>query len=277
MNPSLKNKILTRMTRLGIEPKRSLGQNFLVSESVVDKIISKADPSRFDRVIEVGPGLGSLTDSLFAIKSDLILVELDRHLQDFWEEQKLTVVRGDALRVNWSEILSPSSNAKTTSLLVSNLPYQISARLVVDLSLLFPSFNRMVLMFQKEVAQRITAHPSTSSYGLLTVVAQSYWEASTVLDAGPMDFFPRPNVASRVLVFNRKLQEPAIPNPKDYFNLLKLSFANRRKKLLPKLLNFRDKTQLEALFKELGLSVDVRAENLSPQQFIDLYLQLKKE
>lgn len=259
------------MALLGIEPKRSLGQNFLVSDGVVDKIIQASSPKEFDFVYEIGPGLGALTDHLLEQNSALTLIELDKVFAEFWRKQSVEVQEVDALKFDWS---TPSWD-KGSHLLVSNLPYQISSRLLVELSLRDPSFDRMVLMFQKEVAQRIVAEPSTAQYGLLSVVSQLFWKPRLLLEAGAIDFMPKPKVASRVMVFDRR------PNAFEFsdhgfFKFLKCSFANRRKKLLPKLTDYRSKQDLLKVFSELQLAEDIRAERLSPKDFIALYLSLKK-
>lgn len=259
------------MSLLGIEPKRSLGQNFLVSDNVVDKIIEAACPEDFSRVFEIGPGLGALTDDLVARNNQLTLVELDSVFAQFWRDKSLKVTEADALKLDWSQ----QDWSVGPYLLVSNLPYQISSRLVVELSLIDPSFQRMVLMFQKEVAQRITAEPSTAQYGLLSVVAQVFWRPRLLLEAGAVDFMPKPKVASRVMVFERRTEIPGCADL-GFFKFLKASFANRRKKLMPKLLDYQPKAELLKIFEELQFSEDIRAERLKPSDFIELYLRLKK-
>lgn len=273
MSSSLREKIIHRMQLLDIQPKRSLGQNFLVSDRVVNQIIAQSEAQKFKKVFEIGPGLGALTDSLITSSKDLTLLEMDRKFADLWRQEKQQVVEGDALKYDWQ---SESFNDQD-HLLVSNLPYQISARLVVDLSLLRPSFARMVLMFQKEVAQRIMAAPGTSDYGLLTVAAQIFWKIHIVVDAGSVDFMPKPNVGSRVLRFERCDRFPQEEEAKSFFEFVKLCFANRRKKLLPKLVSYKKREDLEALFSDLGHSSDVRVEKLAPEALLELYLCLKKE
>lgn len=261
------------MQELGVQPKRSLGQNFLISDRVVDRILEAGDPESFYKTIEIGPGLGALTDRLSSESQNFTVIELDKKFAEYWREQGLDVVEEDALKVSWKEF----SWQNGPHLLVSNLPYQISSRLVIDLSLLQESFSRMILMFQKEVALRISAKSGTEDYGLLSVVAQCFWKTRTVAEAGAIDFMPKPNVASRVVGFDRLESFPKNIDPSDFLQFLKLSFANRRKKLLPKLLGFQDKENLQRIFQECGFDSSIRAEKLGPQQFIDLYLALKKE
>lgn len=132
-------------------------------------------------------------------------------------------------------------------------------------------------MFQKEVAQRIQADPGSEEYGLLSVIAQCFWITRIVSEAGAVDFMPKPNVASRVLCFESKSGFPDVVNASEFMKFVKLSFANRRKKLLPKLAGYQNKKQLKEIFSNLGHSEDIRCEKLSPHEFIDLYLALKKE
>jgi 16S rRNA (adenine1518-N6/adenine1519-N6)-dimethyltransferase len=273
MSLGVRQKILQRMDELGIQPKRSLGQNFLVSDTVVSRILAAAEVSQFSEVIEVGPGLGALTDALAAQAESFRLIEMDCTLAQYWRDQGLPVIESDALRVPWDSwpILDGGR------LLVSNLPYQISSRLVVDLSLGAPVFQRMVLMFQKEVAQRIQATVGSADYGLLSVVAQSCWDISKVTEAGSIDFFPKPKVASRVLKFQNKQVGDNSLRSQDYLNFLKLSFANRRKVLLPKLTALTDKEPLLACFAQLGIDRQARAESLPVATFQSLYRALKTE
>ncbi len=273
MSETLKQKILSRMEELGIQPKRSLGQNFLVSSNVVNKIVEASEPEKFYKVFEIGPGLGALTDDLKEKNSNLTLIEYDRTFAEFWRSQGLDVNELDALKMQWQEMAWDEGSY----LLVSNLPYQISSRLVVDLSTQNPSFERMTLMFQKEVAQRIQAQAGTAEYGLLTVVAQVAWRIRLVLEAGAVDFMPKPNVASRVLLFDRR--EPRLEGADypSFLKFLKICFQNRRKKLLPKLTGYQKKPTLKEIFTIAGLNEDVRAEKLEPEQFLLLYFALKKE
>lgn len=262
---SLKDRTLSRMAELGIAPKRSLGQNFLISETVVEKIISAVERLRSDLRIEVGPGLGALTDRLREL-GPLQLVELDKTFADYWRKQDLQVVEADALKADWSQLLSQGSVS-----LVSNLPYQISSRLVVELSFVMPHPTAMVFMFQKEVAQRLTARPSTEDYGLLSVIAQSYWEMSTVTNAGMQDFYPAPQVGSRVVQFKWKKGAPR--QDLRFLEFCKAAFAQRRKFLVKNLAGYG--VDWQSRFTELGLRADIRAEALTPEQFWKLFEALK--
>lgn len=259
----LKDKTVQRMAELGIAPKRSLGQNFLVSEMVVDKIVKAAEKLPADKLIEIGPGLGALSDRLRELKP-LTLIELDRSFAEYWRKQGLEVLEDDALKVLWPDILQGGRKA-----IVSNLPYQISSRLVMELSFVSPRPVGMILMFQKEVAERLMAQTRTKDYGLLSVVAQTYWDMTVVTNAGMQDFYPSPQVGSRVLLFKPKVHEQTA----QFLEFVKAAFAQRRKFLLKNLSAFS--ADWHSAFEEIGLNPDVRAEVLTPEQFWKLFEKVK--
>lgn len=284
MNLSRRDRVLQRLEEFGQGAKRSLGQNFLVSDTVVDRILFAVRTAEFPALLEVGPGLGALTEDLLTLNKPLTVIELDRRFADYWRERSektgtaSQVVEADALQYDWRELGLPEG-----TLFVSNLPYQISSSLVIERSLEPAGITRMILMFQKEVAQRIAARAATKDYGLLTVIAQTFWETQTVCDAGPRDFFPPPNVASRVLQFRRRKLDWQAGTREEFLKMVKAAFSHRRKLLLRNLegsyLN-GDKTlsvKLADLFARQGLLATARAEELDPASFVSLYLSMEKE
>ena len=280
---SRKERILEKLKELGAEPKRSLGQNFLISDHVVEKIIEAANSEPFTDLVEVGPGLGAITEDLLLLKRPLTVVELDKRFAEAWRlrghTQQIRVVEADALHINWADL-----KLEANSLFVSNLPYQISSSIVVERSIEPGGITRMVLMFQKEVAQRIMALPSTKEYGLLTVIAQVFWETVKVVDAGPGCFFPPPNVSSRVLMFKRrdnawlKSETGQLVSAKGFLSFTKAAFSQRRKLLTRNLFGqyFGGREgflpRIEQLIVEQGHSKTARAEELDPKAFVKLYL-----
>jgi 16S rRNA (adenine1518-N6/adenine1519-N6)-dimethyltransferase len=206
-------------------------------------------------------------------------MELDSSFAAHWREQGLDVlevIEADALALDWRELkLAPQT------LLVSNLPYQISSSLVIERSIDPAGVSRMILMFQKEVAQRLVAKARTKEYGLLTVIAQSFWDVRFVLEAGPGDFYPPPNVASRVLMFTRREPEDGLDS-QGFLRFAKAGFAHRRKLLARNLMDgwfSGDKTKLseiEVALQEIGKGPQARAEELDPAQFQRLYSRLSK-
>jgi 16S rRNA (adenine1518-N6/adenine1519-N6)-dimethyltransferase len=279
-NVTRKERIFARLAELNAGPKRSLGQNFLISDHVIDKIIFAVKAEPFTELIEVGPGLGALTEDLLEIahanSKRLTLIELDKAFAQEWRERAekesakgadVRVIEADALRIDWPELaLAPQT------VFVSNLPYQISSSIAIERSIEPAGVSRMILMFQKEVAQRIGARAKTPEYGLLTVLIQAFWETSTVVDAGPKDFHPAPNVASRVVVFRRR-QEPdfGTGHRKGFLRFAKAAFAQRRKLLSKNIAGEPGAAKLEAAYAQMKLLPTARAEELSPAQLVELY------
>ncbi|MES2962543.1 MAG: 16S rRNA (adenine(1518)-N(6)/adenine(1519)-N(6))-dimethyltransferase RsmA [Bdellovibrionota bacterium] len=273
---SRRQRILAQLKERGAGPKRSLGQNFLVSDHVIDKILVAVKAEPCSAMIEVGPGLGALTEDLIEISSiagiPLTLIELDKNFAAEWsvrsEGTHVKLVEADALRVDWSTLALPAG-----TLFVSNLPYQISSSIVIERSIEPVGITRMILMFQKEVAQRIGSKPTMEDYGLLTVIAQTFWETSTVSDAGPQAFFPPPNVSSRVLEFRKRTPELLAPEfAAKYLTFVKAAYSHRRK-LLSKNLGATGASSetIAGALAAMKLLPTARAEELSAAQFVELF------
>lgn len=258
-----------RMNELQIFAKKSLGQNFLVADHVIQKIIEATDELNSSSLVEIGPGCGALTDLLREKYQDLILVELDRNLIEFWKSQGMNLIAGDALQIDWDF-------AKGRAL-VSNLPYQISSSIVIDRSLEADGLVGMVLMFQKEVAQRIRALCQTEHYGMLSVIAQEFWTIETVCDAGPRDFKPPPKVASRVLKFVPR--KTNVIDRAQYLHFVKACFQQRRRVLSTNLnalpSKHYDLNRLQSWYELNKKSDKTRAEELSPLELNSLFHFLK--
>ena len=264
-----RERLLVVLEELGILAKKSLGQNFLVSDVVIERIIQKVHDFKPEALIEVGPGPGALTHFLCQMEVPLQLIELDHVIAQYWREKGLSVLEQDALRMDWQQFYHGQK-----IVFVSNLPYQISSSIVIDRSLDNPGVEHMILMFQKEVAQRIRAAARTEHYGLLSVIAQTFWKTEVVTEAGPRDFDPPPKVASRVLSFTRTASD--VVNRKAFLTFVKVAFAQRRKLLKKNISGLLSQKQLtEEQFvgwlADMGFPATARAEELSPQQFVSLY------
>lgn len=293
---TLREKINTRIEELSIVAKKSLGQNFLVDQSVVDDIVGFVQKNTDLKWIEIGPGLGSLTDEL---KNELsFVIELDSYFAQYWSKQGLNVVEVDALKYDWSQISNnllkhdlDNNNLDPKFGLVSNLPYQISSRIVIETSI-NSKFEKMVLMFQKEVADRILSQKSDSNYGFLSVVSQNFWDIKKLVFVSPNCFNPKPKVDSQVLTFIRK--ESEISDRNGFVQFVKNCFLERRKKISNKakkmglLQEFKDFFNSKSLNIDLDKSVDkksktkvlnldMRAEELSPSDFKELFIFCKNK
>lgn len=257
-----------RQLELGLSAKRSLGQNFLVSDGVIGRILDAVAEEKPRQVVEIGPGCGALTDLLIPLYPDLMLIELDRDLAEFWRGQGQKVIEADALRLDWSFAAG--------RFLVSNLPYQISSSLVIERSLDSEPLQGMVLMFQKEVAQRIRALPRSEHYGMLSVVAQEFWTIETVCDAGSREFKPAPKVSSRVLKFRPRAS--TVADRAAYLAFVKAGFQQRRRVLSTNLASLDaryDRARLPEWLAANGKGDKARAEELSPPEIRALYEFLK--
>jgi len=291
---SRKKRLLERLLAVkgesGEGAKRSLGQNFLISDHVVERILFSVSSLPFSEIIEIGPGLGAITEDVLLLGKPLTVIELDHRFAEYWQSRSLKgdapaparVIEADALRVDWRELGLP-----TDTLLVSNLPYQISSSMVIERSLEPAGITRMILMFQKEVAQRIAADTGTKEFGLLTVIAQTFWETRTVCDASPQAFFPAPSVSSRVLQFRRRHAslewltngQGSAPG---FLGFVKAAYSHRRKLLLRNLQGSYYKgdksltSRLQEIFTSQGLLFTARAEELDPRAMVRLYLAVEK-
>lgn len=263
---TLREKIKRAQEELGVTAKKSLGQNFLVADHVVEKIILAVKDFSPRSLVEVGPGLGSLTHSLRELPVELRLIELDAGFAELWRGQGAKLLEADALAVSWE---SEFGGLSRPLVFVSNLPYQISSRIVVDRSLDRAPVDGMVLMFQKEVAQRMHAKPGDELYGFLTVVVQTFWTTRIVTEAGPRDFEPPPRVASRVLAFSPRKTEI---DRERYFRFLKACFLHPRKLLVSNLASLGDvpKERVVSWLEANGHHPKTRAEELKIEEFLSI-------
>ncbi len=254
---SLKTRTEERLQELHSSPKFSLGQNFLINESVVQKIIKAVQDFKCEDLVEIGPGVGSLTDSLIDLNFRMTLLELDSLFANYWRSRNQEVHEGDALQTNWD-----FTRKFNKWVLVSNLPYQISSSLVIDRSMNY-SPKGMILMFQKEVADRIMAKPKTKDYGILSVIAQSQWQISSVVRVGASSFWPKPKIESQVLRFvhSPKISQEQMPQ---LLSLVKLLFSERRKQI-GNLIQRNPKFSLPQT-----IAKTCRAEELSLNQFFEI-------
>lgn len=251
-------------------PRKRFGQNFLRAPHVVEQIIAAADLARGDRVLEIGPGLGVLTDRLLAAGAEVIACEVDRDLAAALERRRargLIVHQGDVLKAAWPELL-----AAPPYRLVANLPYNISSQVLFKVLEHRQLFSRLVLMFQKEVGDRLLASPATRDYGILSVLVQNWYAIVRVMRVPPGCFFPPPKVDSVVLRFDPRPQPVApIADEEAFRRLVKAIFAQRRKTLRNSLLGAGyEAAAVDHALAALRLSPAVRGETLGIPQLAAL-------
>lgn len=227
------NDVRALMERHGLRPSKALGQNFVVDPGVVRRIVALAGVGRGDAVVEVGPGLGSLTLALCDAGAEVVAVERDADLVPVLHEVLVAaghpgvrVVTADATTVDWPALLDDRR-----WVMVSNLPYNVAVPVVIGMLRGAPMVQRLVVMVQREVADRLVARPGGRTIGVPSVKVAWYGEARTVASVPPEVFLPRPRVMSSVVVVDRRPPPSEVVGPEDVFALVETAYRQRRKML----------------------------------------------
>ena len=249
---------------------KSLGQNFLVDQSVPRDIVDGADVGPEDLVIEIGPGVGTLTAQLLKIAKRVVAIELDDTLIPILTEElggysNFSLIHNDALKVNFDEIIGDEKSVK----LVANLPYYVTTPIIVKLLKEKHKFKSLTIMIQKEVAERMNAEPNCKDYGALSILVQYYCNTKIVRKVPPSCFIPRPKVDSIVIRLER-LEEPSVKvkNEKLFFEIVRHAFNMRRKTLWNATKNVKlPKELMEKAYEEAGIDPKRRGETLSLAEF----------
>ncbi len=246
---------------------KELGQHFLNDPAIANDIVAYAGLTDSDRVWEIGPGLGILTRAIRASGAQLTAFELDRRLKDGLEEEfgdSITLVMQDILSVNWEEALAQIAPIK----LVANIPYQITSPLLYKAEANATSFECIVLMIQKEVANRLTAKPGTKDYGQMTLRLRLLFDIEILFYVGKEKFDPPPKVESAVIKMTPRKLRPEIRNLDIFYRLLQCAFAHRRKTLRNNIGVLVSKDKLELLETKTRIKLSRRGETLSEDEFI---------
>ncbi|MDR1066404.1 MAG: 16S rRNA (adenine(1518)-N(6)/adenine(1519)-N(6))-dimethyltransferase RsmA [Clostridiales bacterium] len=272
MTPSETKRV---MVENGFTAKKRLGQNFLVDERILDKIIKAADIGANDTILEIGPGMGALTRKLAERAGQVLAIEIDGTLAEILEKtmsdrENVKIIRADALKADFREFIQDFTRAKA----VANLPYCVATPIIMKL--LEFNFREIIVMVQKEVAERILASPGEKNYGSLTLAARYEANAEIVTYVPPNCFMPRPNVNSAVIRLSPRLEKPVSPKNKDLmFSVIRTAFSTRRKTLLNCLSRRWPKDDLREILKICGLDENTRGERLSLEDFARLSDALK--
>ena len=258
-------------------PRKRFGQNFLRAPHVVGQILAAAGLSPGERVMEIGPGLGALTDQLLAAGAEVLACEVDRDLAAALEErgeEHLTVHQGDVLKDAWPALLTAPPYK-----LVANLPYNISSQVLFKILDHRPLFSRLVLMFQKEVGDRLLAAPATRDYGILAVLVQNWYTVTRVAKVAPGCFHPPPKVESVVLRFDPRSQPlAAVADEAAFRGLVRAVFAQRRKTLRNGLLGAGyAPAMVDRALDAMALAPTCRGETLTIAQMARLAEVLEEE
>ncbi len=266
------------LKKYNIKANKSLGQNFLINEDVISEIISCSNLNKNDLVIEIGPGLGTLTKFLLEKAGKVICIELDHKMVDilndrFYLYDNFKILNADVLKTDLSRLISEEKsnpNIKNAKI-VSNLPYYITTPIIMKLLEEKLDLESITVMIQKEVADRLTAIPGSKDCGAITYSVYYYSIAEKIFEVPSSSFIPEPEVVSEVIKLNiRKSPAVSVKDEKLFFKIIKNSFMQRRKTLLNSLTNsqiFSSKEYGTKILNMLGLPINVRAENLSIEDF----------
>tara|TARA_B100000579_G_scaffold425757_1_gene431945 strand:- start:62 stop:853 length:792 start_codon:yes stop_codon:yes gene_type:complete len=255
--------------------KKSLGQNFLIDKNIAKKIVQYGKISPDDTVLEIGPGTGSLTSEIIKQKpKNIILIEKDNRLSE-----ELIIKYGNSIKILNNDILQIEENnfSKEQILVFGNLPYNISTKILTKWICNIKNkfwFKKLLLMFQKEVAERIVAKSKTKDYGRLSIISQWKMNVKKIMDINPVSFYPKPKVQSTLLEFTPKSNFFDISDVKNLEILTKTLFNKRRKMIKNSIFNIVNKDDFANI--KLNIDLNCRPQDLKPEQYYILTKEIEK-
>lgn len=288
--PEIGNPIRTKaiLERYGLRAKKSLGQNFLTDTNVLNNIVSAAEITKADNVIEIGPGIGALTEKLAQAAGEVVALEIDEDLLDvlyevLFDYDNVKVINKDVLKTDVKTLINEEfSDPSRPIKVVANLPYYITTPILMQLLSVDVKWASIVVMMQKEVAQRLAAEPGTKAYGTLSLAIQYKMDVRLAFEVPRTVFVPAPNVDSAIVELTPRHEALAVlpDDEKGLFRLIKGCFSHRRKTLVNNLQGVigkgaDKKAQTQAVLAELSIAPSVRPETLSLDQFILLANRLR--
>ena len=269
--------------KYGFKFSKGLGQNFIIDQNVIFNICDTAQITAKTGVIEIGPGLGTLTQSLCKRAKKVIAIEIDSSLKEVHKEtipyENLELIYEDFLKLDLDELISEKFDGLEVKV-VANLPYYITTPIIMKILEGKHKINTIAIMVQKEVAERLTAYPGTKAYGAITLAVNYYSKARIGMIVPNTVFIPRPKVDSAVVVFD-VYEHPvvSVKNEKLLFKIIKASFGKRRKTLLNSLSSglTYSKEEIKEALEDCGIDVSLRGEKLSIEQFASITNNLIKK
>ena len=275
-NPTNTREIIDKY---GFAFQKRFGQNFLIDGNVVEKIVREAGVTKDDFVLEIGPGIGTMTQLLCENAREVAAVEIDTNLIPILKEtlagyDNVTVINENILKVDIGALTQEKNGGRPIKV-VANLPYYITTPIIMGLFESHVPIDSITIMVQKEVADRMQVGPGTKDYGALSLAVQYYAKPEIVLNVPPTCFMPRPNVGSAVIRLKKYEKCPVnVDNPELMFRLIRASFNQRRKTLANGLSNSSElhytKEEIAAAIESLGVSSSIRGEALTLEQFAEL-------
>lgn len=269
------------MNKYNIRANKSLGQNFLINQNVVDLIIDNSNITKEDLVIEIGPGLGTLTRFLLEKANKVICVELDKNMIKILNDRfklydNIEILNNDILKTDLNKIIKEQkqNNEIKNVKIVANLPYYITTPIIMKLLESNLDINSITVMIQKEVADRLIEIPGGKNTGAITYAIYYYCTSEKILEVENNSFIPEPEVTSEVIKLNIRKNPPIeVKNKELLFNIIKKAFMQRRKTLLNSLVNskvFLNKGDGIKVLKELNIDINIRPEKLTLDEFAQI-------
>lgn len=259
--------------------QKRYGQNFLIDSHILEKIIAAAEITKEDCVLEIGPGIGTMTQYLAESAGEVIAVEIDRSLIPILKDtlsdyDNVTILNEDILKVDIRALVQEKNEGKPIKV-VANLPYYITTPILMGLFESHVPLHSITVMVQKEVADRMQAGPGTKDYGALSLAVQYYAEPKIALQVSPACFMPKPSVGSAVIQLKKHKENPVHVKDEAYlFSLIRAAFGQRRKTLVNSLMNAGNmnvtKEQILCALEKMELSPSIRGEALTLSQFAEL-------
>ncbi len=287
MNSTILEETKFIMNKYKIKANKSLGQNFLINDNIVNTIVESSEVKKSDLIIEIGPGLGTLTKYLLEKAGKVICIELDKKMIEILKDRftlynNFEIINDDILKVNLKEIISKNkenANIKNAKI-VANLPYYITTPIIMKLLEEKLDLESITVMIQKEVANRLIAIPGEKETGAITYSVYYYAKAKEVIEVPNNCFIPEPEVTSKVIKLEIR-KEPIIKveDKEKMFKIIKNAFMQRRKTLLNALTNsktFENKQKGIEILNQLGFNENIRAEKLTLQDFANISDKIKK-
>jgi 16S rRNA (adenine1518-N6/adenine1519-N6)-dimethyltransferase len=278
------SQIKSIMKKHNVRFSKSLGQNFIINDMIINEIIRRGEISEDDSILEIGPGIGVLTQALAETAHQVIAVELDNKLipilnETLEEYDNVEIIHNDILKIDVGHMIEEKMEKPTK--VVANLPYYITTPIIMKLIEDVSGIEEIIVMVQKEVAERMVSEPGTKDYGSLSVAVQYYCDAMIILDVPRDNFMPAPNVDSAVIRLIVK-DEPTVEvlNEEFFFKIIKGAFALRRKTLINSLSKSAigiDKELLKKILEEMDIDLRIRGEKLNINEFADLANRIYKE
>lgn len=274
------NKIKETLDRYGFRFSKSLGQNFLIDGNVVRKIVREANITKDDYVLEIGPGMGTLTEELALNAKKVVAVEIDKKLLPILGEtlvkyDNVEIVHGDILKIDVRKLIEEKLDGGPIKV-VANLPYYVTTPIIGKLLEENLNLDSIIVMVQKEVAERMVAVAGSKSYGSLSVFVNFYTNPKVVVKVPKTVFMPQPKIDSAVIKLDLKRNLPDLDR-EQLFKVVKAAFSKRRKTIINALSTYGfdlDKEEFKKALESVGIKLEERAENISVEDFIKLSTEL---